>query len=139
MGCISSDGAPELDEACRILGFPHDKSHPGVPQNNGILERCNGDVLAMTRTSIIHAGMPNYVWPFACACVCHNDNVYCDEHRESAYFRANQRGEWTGLTLPFGCAVWFLPASTKSKKRKAEGPLRPKWGGARRARHLRRI
>ena len=41
IGCVYSDGAPELDEACRRLGYPHDKSHSGVPQNSGIIERCN--------------------------------------------------------------------------------------------------
>ena len=69
IGCVYSDGAPELEESCRILGYPHDRAHPGVTQNNGIIERCKGDVLAMTRTSIIHAGMPNYMWPYACQCV----------------------------------------------------------------------
>ena len=129
MGCIYSDGAPELDEACRILGFPHDKSHPGVPQNNGIIERCNGDVLAMTRTSIIHAGMPNYVWPFACQCVCHNDNCAWDETTESAWFRAHGKGEFAGQVLPFGCAVWYLPSSTKSTRGRPASSVRPKWGG----------
>ena len=129
IGCVYSDGAPELDEACRMLGYPHDKSHPGVPQNNGIIERCNGDILAMTRTCIIHAGLPNHVWPWACQCVCHNDNCTWDEHRESAWYRAHGKGEFNGLLLPFGCAVWFLPATTRSNRGRPASHARPKWGG----------
>ena len=58
IGCVYSDGAPELDEACRILGYPQNKSRPGVPQNNGIVERCNGDVLAMRLTPSAIVVMP---------------------------------------------------------------------------------
>ena len=110
-------------------GFPHDKSHPGVPQNNGIIERSNGDVLAMTRTPMIHAGMLNYVWPFACQCVCLNDNCAWNDTRESSWFRAYGNGEFTGQVLPPGCAVWYLPSSTKSTRGRPASSVQPKWGG----------
>ena len=103
IGIIYSDGAPELDEVCRNfrgVGVPHEKSHPGVPQNNGVIERANGNILAMTRTAMIHAGLPNYVWPWACQCVCHNDNCAHNEHHESAWFRAHAKGEFNGTLLP---------------------------------------
>ena len=62
------------------------------------------------------------------ACVCFNDNVSWDESGESSWFHAHNMGEFGGEVLPFGCAVWFLPSTTKHRK-KGDVPLRPKWGG----------
>ena len=124
-----ADNAPEIVEACRRLSIPHEPSHPGVPQNNGVIERTNGDVLAMTRTVLIAAGMPTYMWPYAARCVCHNDNCDFSEASESSWYRAHNRGEFTGQLLPFGCAVWFLPATTKAKKGHGAGIVTPKWAG----------
>ena len=129
VACIYSDGSHEIADACRRFGYVHERSQPGVPQNNGIIERANGDILAMTRTAIVHAGLPNFVWPFACQCVCHNDNCAWDESHESAWFKAHGKGEFNGQLLPFGCAVWFLPSLTKSKRGMPHSHGRPKWGG----------
>ena len=126
-----SDGSLEIADACRRLGFPHETSQPGVPQNNGIIERCNGDILSMARTALIHAGIPNHVWPYAAQCVCHLDNCSFGEDQPSAWFHCHNRGEFQGQLLPFGCAVWFLPSPTarKKTKEKTSAYVRPKWGG----------
>ena len=122
-----SDNSPEIADACLRLGIPQETSEPEVPQNNGIIERANGDILAMTRTALLHAGLPNYCWPFAARCQCHNDNCsYGDE--PSPWYKTYNRGEFSGRKLPFGCAVWFLPSSTKSKKGQPASQGRPKWG-----------
>ena len=38
----------------------HETSQPVVPQS-GIIERANGDILAMARTVLVHAGLSNYL------------------------------------------------------------------------------
>ena len=123
-----SDNSPEIADACLRLGIPQETSEPGVPQNNGIIERANGDILAMTRTALLHAGLPNFCWPFAARCVCHNDNCAYGEGSASAWYNTYHRGEFSGRLLPFGCAVWFMPSSTKSKRGQPASQARPKWG-----------
>ena len=125
-----SDNSLEIADACRQLGIPHETSQPGVPQNNGIIERANGDVLAMSRTMLIHAGLPNHCWPFAARGACHHNNISSTDNRESDWFAAHGKGEFNDSTYPFGCGVWYLPSDTKAKPRgKAQSQVRPKWGG----------
>ena len=70
LSLVYSDDSQEIAWACRTRKWPHEVSQPGVPQNNTIIERTNGDILAMTRTSLIHAGLPNFAWNYAAQCVC---------------------------------------------------------------------
>ena len=123
-----SDNAPELELACTKLGIVHEKSRAGVPQNNSIFERANLDILEGTRTTLVSAGFPECFWPFAAQRFCLLENtsiigidgkVYKDG---SSYHRAHGKGETTALRIPFGCAVYFIPADTKSfPKGKFEG------------------
>ena len=124
-----SDNSPEIADACRRLGIPHEQSHPGVPQNNGIIERANGDILAMTRTALVQAGLPNHCWAFAAPCVVHNDNCTMRDGVSSPWYKAHNKGEFPEPLYPFGCSVWFLPSDTKSKRGRAQSLVRPKWGG----------
>ena len=127
---VYSDDSAEIAWACKQRKWPHEISQPGCPQNNGIIERCNGDILAMTRTSLIHAGLPNFAWGFAAQCVCFNDNCHYSEDGESAWAKCHKgKGEFPGEVLPFGCGVWFLPTNTRPGKHAPLGHPMPKWGG----------
>ena len=55
---VYSDGSGELKAACEQLSIVHELSQPGIPKTNAIAERQNSDVLAMTRTSLVAAGLP---------------------------------------------------------------------------------
>ncbi len=86
-------------------------SQPGVPQNNGVIERTNLDVRAGATACLSQAGLPRSFWSFAVPyyCLLHDTDTRLGA---SCYFRAF--GErFPGLRIPFGCKVSFLPAPTK--------------------------
>ena len=95
---------------------------------NSVIERTSLDVLEGTRITLICAGFPECFWPFAAQHFCFLENtsaigidgeVYKDG---SSYHRAHGKGETTALCIPFGCAVYFIPADTKGfPKGKFEG------------------
>ena len=69
------DAAPEFGSVCSELAIPFQESIPGDPQSNGLIERCNQDVLGMTRAALYTSGHPHCFWPYACQAVCFNDGV----------------------------------------------------------------
>ena len=69
------DAAPEFGSVCSELAIPFQESIPGDPQSNGLIERCNQDILGMTRAALYTSGHPHCFWPFACQAVCFNDGV----------------------------------------------------------------
>ena len=83
---------------------------------------------ALALRTLICAGFPGCFWPFAAQDFCFLENtsaidvdgkVYRDG---SSYHRARGKGETTALRMPFGCAVYFIPADTKGfPKGKFEG------------------
>ena len=106
----------------------HEKSRAGVPQINSVIERTNLDILEGTRTTLICAGFPECFWPFAAQHFCLLENTSAigvdgKVHKEgSSYHRAHGKGETTALRIPFGCAVYFIPADAKGfPKGKFEG------------------
>eukprot|EP00972_Heterocapsa_arctica_P042995 6339065-Heterocapsa_arctica.AAC.1 len=117
ISCIYSDSAGEIIQACGDLGILHDASRPGVPQSNAVIERTNLDILEGTRTSLIHAGLPECFWSFAAPLYCFNDNT--DRigingfplENGSPWFRA-KGSESTALRLPLACAIIFHPSKT---------------------------
>ncbi|CAI7778202.1 unnamed protein product [Closterium sp. NIES-54] len=54
-----------LREFCRGEGILQSFTLPDSPQQNGIAERHIGLVMEVTRTSMIHAAAPHFLWPFA--------------------------------------------------------------------------
>jgi len=65
-----SDNADELINASRFLGVPHEASQQGMPQTNGIIEREVQDIVSGTRTVLVAAGLPRYVWSLADLVTC---------------------------------------------------------------------
>ena len=122
------DNAPELELACATLGIVHKKSRAGVPKSSYVIERTNLDILEGTRTTLICAGFPECFWPFAAQRFCFLENnsaidVDGKVHKDgSSYHRAHGKGETTALRIPFGFAVYFIPADAKGfPKGKFEG------------------
>ena len=116
---VYSDESGELKAACHQLSIVHELPQPGIPKTNAIAERQNSDVLAMTRSSLVAAGLPACFWPYAAPCVCFNDNM-----REGEYGSAwtlTHKKEFKGKLFAFGCGVWFKPSPTKYTPTKWDG------------------
>ncbi|CAI7827857.1 unnamed protein product [Closterium sp. NIES-53] len=69
-----------LRDFCRGEGITQLFSLPTSPQQNGIAEHCIGLVKEVTRTSMIHAAAPYFLWPFAVRYTAHHLNLW---HRVS--------------------------------------------------------
>ncbi|CAI7838362.1 unnamed protein product, partial [Closterium sp. NIES-53] len=60
---------------CRSEGIRQTFTLPASPQQNGIAERRIGMVMDVTRTSMIHAAAPHFLWPFAVQYAAHQINL----------------------------------------------------------------
>ncbi|CAI7766240.1 unnamed protein product, partial [Closterium sp. NIES-53] len=60
---------------CRAEGIRQTFTLPASPQKNGIAERRIGMVMDITRTSMIHAVAPHFLWPFAVQYAAHQINL----------------------------------------------------------------
>ncbi|CAI7924802.1 unnamed protein product [Closterium sp. NIES-54] len=60
---------------CRLEGIRQTFMLPASPQQNGIAERRIGMVMDVTRTSMIHAAAPHFLWPFAVQYAAHQNNL----------------------------------------------------------------
>ncbi|CAI7917630.1 unnamed protein product [Closterium sp. NIES-53] len=65
-----------LREFCRGEGILQSFTLPDSPQQNGIAERCIGLVMEVARTSMIHAAVPHFLWPFAVRYAAHQLNLW---------------------------------------------------------------
>ncbi|CAI7795329.1 unnamed protein product [Closterium sp. NIES-54] len=72
-GEFSSDLLREFYRGEGILKF---FTFPASPQQNGIDERRIGLVMEVTRTSMIHAAAPHFLWPFAVWYAAHQLNLW---------------------------------------------------------------
>ncbi|CAI7817030.1 unnamed protein product, partial [Closterium sp. NIES-53] len=78
--CLHSDIGGEsssdlLRAFCRAEGIRQTFTLPASPQQNGIAERRIGMVMDVTRTSMIHAAAPHFLWPFAVQYAAHQINL----------------------------------------------------------------
>ncbi|CAI7858693.1 unnamed protein product [Closterium sp. NIES-54] len=64
-----------LGAFCRAQGIRQTFTLPASPQQNGIAERRIGMVMDVTRTSMIHAAAPHFLWPFAVQYAAHQLNL----------------------------------------------------------------
>ncbi|CAI7867621.1 unnamed protein product, partial [Closterium sp. NIES-53] len=60
---------------CRAEGIRQTFTLPASPQQNGIAERRIGMVMEVTRTSMIHAAAPHFLWPFVVQYTAHQINL----------------------------------------------------------------
>ncbi|CAI7841088.1 unnamed protein product, partial [Closterium sp. NIES-54] len=65
-----------LRDFCRGEGITHSFMLPDSPRQNGIAERRIGLVMEVTRTSMIHAAAPHFLWPFAVRYAAHQLNLW---------------------------------------------------------------
>ncbi|CAI7837559.1 unnamed protein product [Closterium sp. NIES-53] len=76
---LHSDRGGEFSSArlgafCRAQGIRQTFTLPASPQQNGIAECRIGMVMDVTRTSMIHATAPHFLWPFAVQYAAHQLN-----------------------------------------------------------------
>ncbi|CAI7920845.1 unnamed protein product [Closterium sp. NIES-54] len=65
-----------LRDFCRGEGILQSFTLPASPQQNGIAERRIGLVMEVTRTSMIHAAAPHFLWLFAVQYAAHQLNLW---------------------------------------------------------------
>ncbi|CAI5523318.1 unnamed protein product, partial [Closterium sp. Naga37s-1] len=65
-----------LRDFCRGEGILQSFTNPDSPQKNGIAEHRIGLVMEVTRTSMIHAAAPHFLWPFALRYAAHQLNLW---------------------------------------------------------------
>ncbi|CAI7857680.1 unnamed protein product, partial [Closterium sp. NIES-54] len=78
--CLHSDRGGEfssdlLRAFCRLEGIRQTFTLPASPQKNGFAERRIGMVMDVSRTSMIHAAAPHFLWPFAVQYTAHQINL----------------------------------------------------------------
>ncbi|CAI7904510.1 unnamed protein product [Closterium sp. NIES-54] len=81
--CVSGQGRERGGEISNLLqefwcgeGILHSFTLPDSPQKNGIAERRIGLVMEVDRTSMIQAGAPHFLWPFAVWYAAHQLNLW---------------------------------------------------------------
>ncbi|CAI7866418.1 unnamed protein product [Closterium sp. NIES-54] len=65
-----------LRDFCRGEGILQSFTLPASLQQNEIAERCIGLVMEVTRTSMIHAAAPHFLWPFMVRYAAHQLNLW---------------------------------------------------------------
>ncbi|CAI5938194.1 unnamed protein product [Closterium sp. NIES-64] len=61
---------------CAEHGIEQSFTLPASPQQNGVAERRIGLVMEVAHTSLIHAGAPHFLWPFAVRYAAHQLNLW---------------------------------------------------------------
>jgi len=108
LGYVWSDNSQELVKALRDF-VTHGRSTPYRAETNGIAERMNRTVLEGSRTSLLSAGLPPVFWPLAVKCFCFARNILNTSQGVSAWEGRHEKGIFSGLLVPFGSLVDFLP------------------------------
>ena len=105
---IYCDNWPAFKKACKWLGVMRERSQPGIHETNSVVERANSDTLQGTRVSLVEAGHPAMMWPYASPCFCMNDAICADPGAKSQY-ELHTGEPFPGDAFPYGCGVFFKP------------------------------
>jgi hypothetical protein len=103
-----------------MIGICQDKSQPGVPQTNAIIERTVQDVTNGSSTALLAAGLPPCFWPFAVQAYCFLDNT--NFHEGASAWAKTHGSEFRGERFPFGCKVVFKPSATQNNELRKDDP-----------------
>ena len=110
---LYSDGAPEIARAARELDILQRTSTPGVPQNNGVIEREVQECIRGFRALLLAAGLPVAFWVFAAETYGFLKNITEDSYGISPWEQTHG-SKFGGLRIPFGSKVYFMPSPTKN-------------------------
>ncbi|CAI7801761.1 unnamed protein product [Closterium sp. NIES-54] len=96
--CLHSDRSGEfsstrLETFCQGRGIIQSYTLPDSPQQNEVAERLIGLVMEVARTSMCHAGAPQFCWPWAIRYAAHQLNLWPSDARP----RATPIFLWTGF------------------------------------------
>ncbi|CAI5488564.1 unnamed protein product [Closterium sp. Naga37s-1] len=81
-----------LETFCQGRGIIQSYTLPASPQQNGVAERRIGLVMEVARTSMCHAGGPQFLWPQAVRYAAHQLNLWPSDARP----RVTPVSLWTG-------------------------------------------
>ncbi|CAI7895016.1 unnamed protein product, partial [Closterium sp. NIES-53] len=95
-----------LREFCRGEGILQSFTLPESSKQNGIAERRIGLVMEVTRTSMIYAAPPHFLWPFAVRCAAHQLKLW----PHVSLSETSPTLHWTGKVGDASVfRVWVLP------------------------------
>ena len=118
---LYTDGAPEIARAARSLDILQRTSTPGVPQNNGVAEREVQECIRGLRALLLAAGLPTAFWVHAAETFGFLKNVTENSEGTSAWEKTHG-SKFSGLRIPFGSKVYFIPSPTKDV---SQGKMEP--------------
>ena len=113
--CVYSDGSGEIKSAVAQLGWRHNTSTPGRPQNNGIAERAVKDCLNGARTVLFQSGLNVRWWSKAIKYYALMHNVQYKGHKGETPWELRFGTPFPAKSILFGCLVRYLPTNPKDK------------------------
>jgi len=103
------DNGGELESASRQLGWRRPTSTPGVPQTNGLAERCIRKVKEGGASGVVQSGFKGkWWWKYADKHYTAFKNIAIVDG-DSSYNRRHKNGHFPGENFSFGSRVDFLP------------------------------
>ena len=108
---MHSDNAPAIHPATKTLGVIWDPAEPGEPRTDAIAERAVYDVFDGTRSLLVRAGFPGYMWTQVMPTYCLLENTAKRDDGTSPWTDRFD-SEFRGLRLAPGMLLWYRPART---------------------------
>ena len=116
VGAFKCDNAPELGAAAKQMVWATLFSIPHVHATNLLAENRVKFVTYGARSALQQAGLSARWWPYALRYFCTACNVSKRPNRQSAWAERHGKGKFTGMIIPFGALVDFLPPTPIRKK-----------------------
>nr|GEX03587.1 reverse transcriptase domain-containing protein [Tanacetum cinerariifolium] len=97
----------DLNQLCGMKGIQKEFRVPRTPQQNGIAERKNGNLIEAARTMLADSLLPILFWAEAVntACYVQNRVLVTKSHNKTPYPFLHGRTPSIGFMRPFGCPV----------------------------------
>ena len=108
------DNALELKKAAEKLGWNVPTSIPGRPQTNGLIERLVRLCKAGRLANLSQSGLCLLWWTYAMVHFC-CARMFEVVDGESSYNKRHKRGHFTGMRIPLGAIIEFLPIRMERK------------------------
>ncbi|MCO5591340.1 hypothetical protein L7F22_045322 [Adiantum nelumboides] len=102
-----------LLQFCKVEGIKHQVTIPYTPQQNGVVERKNGTLVAVARAMMLTANLPKLYWEEAVATSCYLQNQTphsIDPHNTPYHHWFGRQPNLQHLRV-FGCAAYAVKAA----------------------------
>ena len=103
-----------MNEFCKYKGISHQFSAPGTPQQNGVVERKNINLIEARRTMLEEAKLPTYFWEEAINTACFTQNcTLINRHGVTPYQMLKGKKPSLKHLHIFGCKCFVLRTHPK--------------------------